>query len=69
MCIWDKDKKDLMILFNSKAAWFYKNVSEDIYNKFITSDSAGKFFNENIRNNLNGVCLYKKGQLIEQEAQ
>jgi hypothetical protein len=64
MCIWDKDKKDLMVIFQSKAAWLYKQVPESVYEKFITASSSGKFFNENIRDTYVSLCLFKEGSNV-----
>lgn len=60
MCIWDTDKKDLMVVFKSKAAWMYKQVPETIYNQFIKASSSGKFFNTNIRDTYVSICLFKE---------
>lgn len=59
-CIWDINKKDLLIIFKSKAAWLYRKIPEDVYFNFINSDSAGKFFNKNIRNSYPQKCLFKE---------
>jgi hypothetical protein len=64
MCLWDTEKNDLMVVFKSKAAWVYKKVPENVYDNFITAESSGKFFNENIRNAYASLCLFKEGSTV-----
>ena len=61
MCIFDANKSDLLVIFKSKAAWLYKKVPENVYREFIEAHSSGKFFNDNIRNTYESVCIFKQG--------
>lgn len=40
----------LEIEFESGRVYQYFDVPEDLYNEMLTSDSKGRFFNQNIRN-------------------
>lgn len=55
--VWN-DKAELMtVLFKSGAIWSYEGVPQAIFAGFFTSNSAGKYFNENVRNIYNGVFV------------
>ena len=47
---WDSEDNTLIVQFQSLTVWAYYNISEQLYNSFIASDSMGYFFNKNIRN-------------------
>ena len=47
---WDSEDNTLIVQFKSLTVWAYYNISKELYNSFITSDSMGYFFNKNIRN-------------------
>lgn len=65
---WDEDTEGLIIIFHSGAIWHYDSVSYEKYLAFVNSSSAGSYFNANIRNKLNGTCIFKKGSTLVQEA-
>ena len=48
---YDYDSKILLIEFNGNAKYEYKDVPEGVYLRFKYSDSLGKHFNENIKDN------------------
>lgn len=64
---WDEDTEGLIVIFHSGAIWHYDSVSYDKFAEFISADSAGAYFNSKIRNNLNGTCIYKKGETLGKE--
>ena len=43
--------KTLKVEFNSGALYEYKDVESELYDDLCKSESAGKFFNEKIKNN------------------
>jgi hypothetical protein len=47
---WDSEDDTLVIQFKSNTVWAYYNISQEIYQTFIASESMGNFFNKNIRN-------------------
>ena len=47
---WDSEDNTLIVQFKSDTVWAYYNISQEIYETFITSESMGNFFNKNIRN-------------------
>lgn len=47
---WDSEDNTLVIQFNSNTVWAYYNISQEIYQTLIASESMGNFFNKNIRN-------------------
>ena len=47
---YDKDKRTLEIEFNSGAVYVYSDVGEDVFTSMKAADSAGRFFNQNIKN-------------------
>ena len=68
-CAWAEDLEAMIIVFNSGAIWLYDDATRDVYQGLVNAESAGKYFNLNIRNTLKGNLIYKKGPQIEQEAQ
>lgn len=64
---WDEDTEGLIIIFHSGAIWHYDEVPYSVYLEFITASSAGTYFNANVRNKLNGTCIFKKGSNLVQE--
>ncbi len=49
--------KTLKVEFNSGALYEYKNVEAELYDELCKSESAGKFFNEKIKNNFEHTQL------------
>lgn len=47
---WNPEQRILVVLFKSTMIWAYENVPFEVYLNFIEADSAGNFFNNNIRN-------------------
>ena len=68
-CAWAEDLEAMIIVFHSGAIWLYDDATRDVYQGLVNSQSAGKYFNLNIRNTLNGNLIHKKGSQIGQEAQ
>lgn len=64
---WDEDTEGLIIIFHSGAIWHYDLVSYDLFIDLINAPSSGKFFNQYIRNSLNGTCIYKKEGSVVKE--
>ena len=64
MCAWDMESNDLMVLFNSKAVWLYKNVPSYVHQEFIDAHSGGAYFNKNIRNVYHSFCVHKEGTTV-----
>jgi len=48
--VWDKEKNELMLIFNKGTRYKYPNVSSTDYLRFETADSQGKVFNTHIKN-------------------
>jgi hypothetical protein len=57
---WDEKTETLLVVFNSNSVWNYQSVPYDVFLNLINSNSAGKFFNLNIRNSYVSTCVYKK---------
>ena len=49
--------KSLKVEFTSGALYEYNNVEPDLYDNLCKAESAGKFFNEKIKNNFEHVQL------------
>ena len=47
---WDSEDNTLLVQFKSNTVWAYYNISQEVYQTFIASESMGNFFNKNIRN-------------------
>lgn len=47
---YDPQQQKLMIIFQNGKAFLYDNVEYDVYNKFINSESLGRFFHKYIKN-------------------
>ena len=45
---YDKDTKDLEVVFNTGKIWVYKDVPPDVYKKLLNSNSVGSFMLNNI---------------------
>ena len=58
--IWDKTKNTLLLVFSTGSTWIYYDIPEEICLGLISADSAGKYFNINIRNKFKEKCLHKK---------
>jgi hypothetical protein len=52
--LYDQDAGVLKIEFRSGKIYEYEDVSYDLWNQFTTAPSAGKFFNERIKNAYKG---------------
>ena len=48
--VWDKEKKELILIFNKGTRYKYPNVSSTDYLRFETADSQGKVFNTHLKN-------------------
>lgn len=66
-CAWSDDQEALIVVFNSGAVWLYSDATIDHFNNLKNSQSAGKYFNTNIRNTLHGTLIFKKGLTLVQE--
>jgi len=53
----DNIRKDLSVHFRNGSVYIYTPVSEEFYNKLKDSESKGKFFNKNIKDNEALTCL------------
>jgi len=45
---YDKDTRDLEVVFKSGKIWIYEDVSKDIYKELMESDSIGSFMRNEI---------------------
>ena len=59
--IYNATAKLLVIQFNSTAIWAYKGVPQEKFAGMLKAKSAGKYFNEFIRNNYESEVLFKPG--------
>lgn len=57
---YDKTNEILLIVFNSASIWMYYDVPEDVYRGLVSAESAGKYFNLNIKHKYADECLHKK---------
>jgi hypothetical protein len=48
-CEYDKKTKILKITFRNGKEYEYKDVPQEVYNDFITAESAGKYYTANIK--------------------
>ncbi len=67
-CAWSEDQEALIIVFNSGAVWLYSDATVEHFDNLKKAQSAGKYFNTNIRNTLHGTLIFKKGLNLVQEA-
>lgn len=73
--IYDEEDQRLAVLFNSLSLWVYHQVPLEIYQSLITAESAGNFFNLNIRNfydskkidNVTNFYLVQEGYIVKEE--
>lgn len=49
----------LVVTFDSGSIWCYDQVPVSVFNKLARAESAGQFFNKNIRNKYPAECLIK----------
>lgn len=54
---YNQDRQDLKVNFVSGKVYIYTPVSKEFYNKLNKSESKGKFFNKNIRDNQALTCF------------
>jgi len=54
---YDETRRDLKVNFISGKVYVYTPVSNEFFTKLTKSESKGKFFNKNIRNNEALTCL------------
>jgi len=47
--LWDVETETLAVIFKSGSVWLYEDVPEQLYTNFSTAESAGNYFNLNIR--------------------
>jgi hypothetical protein len=60
---WHHDTKILIITFSSGSIWAYDEVSKKTFNQFARAESAGYYFNKNIRNKYKGILIARKVDL------
>ena len=60
---WHHNTKILIVSFSSGSIWAYDEVSKKTFNEFAQAESAGNYFNKNIRNKYNGILLARKVDL------
>ena len=60
---WHHDTRILIVSFSSGSVWAYDEVSKKTFNQFAQAESAGNYFNKNIRNKYNGILLARKVDL------
>jgi len=56
----------LSVVFNNRVAYFYRDVPEEVFDRFLVAESTGRFFNQKIRDKydsfeLEGIELFHKG--------
>lgn len=68
-CVYNATAKLLVIQFNSTAIWAYKKVPQEQFSALLRAKSAGKYFNQFIRNNYESEVLFKPGADNGQEEQ
>lgn len=54
---YNETRSDLTVNFKSGKQYVYTPVSNEFFNKLTSSESKGKFFNKNIRDNEALTCL------------
>ena len=64
--VYDEDKKTLVIIFNKGNMYMYYPVEKELYDKFESADSQGKFFMKNIKND-NRIKFSKLTKLKDSE--
>lgn len=47
---WDEESELMAVVFNTNSMWLYFAVPQEVYQKLISADSVGAFFNKNVRN-------------------
>jgi hypothetical protein len=47
--VYDDEMCKLKVTFSSGVTYIYSNIPNDLFEKFIKSDSKGKFFSQNIK--------------------
>jgi hypothetical protein len=55
-------EKKLIVEFKSEAIYHYKEVPEEIFEAFKTSESMGKYLNENIKKKYEFEAVYLPGR-------
>ena len=55
---YDDDREVLEVKFRTGRVYRYKQVPRRVFEEFLTADSAGKYFNEQIRTNYEGELVY-----------
>ena len=45
---YDKDKKELEVVFRSGKIWVYEDVPKDVYKELLESSSIGSFMRDSI---------------------
>lgn len=66
-CVYNATQKLLLIMFKSGSVWAYEGVSQQEFRLLLRSKSAGKYFNQAIRNNHPATMIYKPGENNGQE--
>ena len=55
--IYDSNRQDLLVKFNSKKVYVYTPVSNEFFDKLKSANSIGQFFNKHVKNNQALTCL------------
>lgn len=60
-CAWNSDTEILAVIFKSSSIWIYEDVPYEIYLDLISAESAGNYFNKNIRSVYSSILVSKAG--------
>jgi len=61
-CVYNATQQLLLIMFTSGSVWAYEGVTQQEFRLLLKSKSAGKYFNQAIRNNHPATMIYKPGE-------
>lgn len=59
--MWNPATEDLVVVFNTGSIWSYSKLPYAIWWSLYSAESAGKYFNNNIRGKYTESCIYKPG--------
>lgn len=62
--MWNPATEDLIVIFNTGSIWSYGKIPYTIWWSLYSADSAGKYFNNNIRGKYTESCIYKPGAKV-----
>lgn len=54
---YDYKNRDMFMTFKSGQTYLYKEVSHEVYEEFVNSESHGRAFNSLIKNNKDIECI------------